>query len=208
MRNRINRTRLNRVGVNVAFINRTRINWAGDTSGGAGEGDYELIPNCWMLETPEGSAFTCKGPKGEQTFVFAEKYNLAQYGDVVFATDFGEQKIAPFGSYMDGSFGLAEDYPTVGIALETNGHILLLIREHSTQTFTGYKIIKDNIILKDKNGKKVRFIQFEGKSTDPNAVYKFNLGILPLYTPTNSPAKSSADNLNDKIKGMNNVRVF
>ena len=159
-------------------------------------------------ETPEGSAFTCKGPKGEQTFVFAEKYNLAQYGDVVFATDFGEQKIAPFGSYMDGSFGLAEDYPTVGIALETNGHILLLIREHSTQTFTGYKIIKDNIILKDKNGKKVRFIQFEGKSTDPNAVYKFNLGILPLYTPTNSPAKSSADNLNDKIKGMNNVRVF
>ena len=57
MRNRINRARLNWVGVNGAFINRTRINWAGDTSGGAGEGDYELIPNCWMLETPEGSAW-------------------------------------------------------------------------------------------------------------------------------------------------------
>lgn len=52
-RSRTNFARVNMAGVNRKHVNRAYVNRSGTVGGG--EGEYELIPNCWMLEDGSGA---------------------------------------------------------------------------------------------------------------------------------------------------------
>ena len=53
-RGRTNMARVNMTVVNRVSVNRKYVNRPGE-EGNGGEGDYELIPNCWMLESGSGA---------------------------------------------------------------------------------------------------------------------------------------------------------
>lgn len=52
-RQRTDAARVNMAGVNRRCVNRAYVNRSGTVAGG--EGDYELVPNCWMLEDGSGA---------------------------------------------------------------------------------------------------------------------------------------------------------
>ncbi len=109
-----------------------------------------------------------------------------------------------------GQFMLAR--PSRGIAIETNGHILLLLAEQpgKERSFSDYQITNTNFMVKTKSGKELRFVEYKfvlknwEKGETVQGEWK---ELLPLYTPTNSPAKSSTDNVNEVVK-EEYVRVF
>ena len=180
---------------------------------GTGDDEWKASDVWSYQETSEGCIFTCKGDHGEKSFALAEKYNLSQFdAETLNVEEKTAEKIIPFQEYQMffGQFMLAR--PSRGIAIETNGHILLLLAEQpgKERSFSDYQITNTNFMVKTKSGKELRFVEYKfvlknwEKGETVQGEWK---ELLPLYTPTNSPAKSSTDNVNEVVKGEY-VRVF